>query len=170
MVSRLIGIPSHGLRSRTPNITATLRRRIPGHSQETDSIVPTTVWWGPSIESSRSGLGSNRDEVPLACHLVKLHLGRLISDHRSLRGYSQERACSTRLHTVAPFVWTQSTDPAVKHRTRTSGLFIWHDPQTGVALGRDPRAAMCVRIVDVHVSCSSHEDAQFAASFIDPRA
>lgn len=31
-------------------------------------------------------------------------------------------------------------------------------------------AAMCVRSVDVHVSCSSHDDTQFAAFFIDPRA
>jgi hypothetical protein len=35
---------------------------------------------------------------------------------------------------------------------------------------KNPKAAMCVRNVDVHVSCSSHVDAQFAASFIDPRA
>ena len=34
----------------------------------------------------------------------------------------------------------------------------------------NPRTAMCVRNVDVHVSCSSHVDAQFAAFFIDPRA
>jgi hypothetical protein len=33
-----------------------------------------------------------------------------------------------------------------------------------------PRTAMCVRNVDVHVSCSSHFDAQLAAFFIDPRA
>ena len=32
------------------------------------------------------------------------------------------------------------------------------------------RSAMCVRSVDVHVSCSSHSDAQLAAFFIDPRA
>ena len=29
---------------------------------------------------------------------------------------------------------------------------------------------MCVRNVDVHVSCSSHVNAQLAAFFIDPRA
>ena len=29
---------------------------------------------------------------------------------------------------------------------------------------------MCVRKFDVHVSCSSHVDAQFAAFIIDPRA
>jgi len=29
---------------------------------------------------------------------------------------------------------------------------------------------MCLRIVDVHVSCISHVDLQFAAFFIDPRA
>ena len=33
-----------------------------------------------------------------------------------------------------------------------------------------PRSAMCVQSVDVHVSCSSHSDAQLAAFFIDPRA
>ena len=34
----------------------------------------------------------------------------------------------------------------------------------------EPRSAMCVQSVDVHVSCSSHYDAQLAAFFIDPRA
>ena len=33
-----------------------------------------------------------------------------------------------------------------------------------------PVAAMCVQNVDVHVSCSSHSDAQLAAFFIDLRA
>lgn len=44
------------------------------------------------------------------------------------------------------------------------------DPQSGVVRGQCPRTAMCVRNVDVHVSCSSHVDAQLAAFFIDPRA
>ena len=46
-----------------------------------------------------------------------------------------------------------------------------YDPQTGVA--RDPRvteAAMCVRLVDVRITCGLHDDAQIAAVFIDPRA
>lgn len=47
---------------------------------------------------------------------------------------------------------------------------VYADPQTGVALGIVPRAAMCVQIVDVHVSCSSHVNARLAAFFIDPRA
>ena len=34
----------------------------------------------------------------------------------------------------------------------------------------EPRSAICVQSVDVHVSCSSHSDAQLAAFFIDPRA
>ena len=34
----------------------------------------------------------------------------------------------------------------------------------------EPRSAMCVQNVDVHVSCSSHSDTQLAAFFIDPRA
>ena len=34
----------------------------------------------------------------------------------------------------------------------------------------EPRSAMCVQSVDVHVSCSSHSDTQLAAFFIDPRA
>ena len=34
----------------------------------------------------------------------------------------------------------------------------------------ESRSAMCVQSVDVHVSCSSHYDAQLAAFFIDPRA
>lgn len=44
------------------------------------------------------------------------------------------------------------------------------DPQPGVVQEQYPRTAMCVRNVDVHVSCSSHADAQLAAFFIDPRA
>ncbi|KAI9631664.1 hypothetical protein KEM48_014635 [Puccinia striiformis f. sp. tritici PST-130] len=46
-----------------------------------------------------------------------------------------------------------------------------YDPQTGVA--RDPRvteAAMCVRLVEVRITCGLHDDAQIAAVFIDPRA
>lgn len=46
-----------------------------------------------------------------------------------------------------------------------------YDPQTGVA--RDPwvtEAAMCVRLVDVRITCGLHDDAQIAAVFIDPRA
>jgi hypothetical protein len=38
------------------------------------------------------------------------------------------------------------------------------------AFAEYPRTAMCVRNVDVHVSCSSQVDAQLAAFFIDPRA
>lgn len=34
----------------------------------------------------------------------------------------------------------------------------------------EPRSAICVQNVDVHVSCSSHSDTQLAAFFIDPRA
>jgi hypothetical protein len=44
------------------------------------------------------------------------------------------------------------------------------DPQSGVVQDINPRTAMCVRNVDVHVSCSSHVDALFAAFFIDPQA
>lgn len=33
-----------------------------------------------------------------------------------------------------------------------------------------PRAAICVQSVDVHVSCSSHDNTEFAPFFIDPRA
>lgn len=32
------------------------------------------------------------------------------------------------------------------------------------------RAAMCVRLVDVRITCGLHDDAQLAAVFIDPRA
>lgn len=45
-----------------------------------------------------------------------------------------------------------------------------NDPQPGVVRELYPWTAMCVRNVDVHVSCSSHVDAQLAAFFIDPRA
>ena len=74
-------------------------------------------------------------------------------DGRSLAGWP----CEAPRH-------TQTGEP---FKRRTSLLY---DPQPGVANGCNPKAAMCVRNVDVHVSCSSHVDAQFAASFIDPRA
>ena len=45
-----------------------------------------------------------------------------------------------------------------------------NDPQPGVVRELYPWTAMCVRNVDVHVSCSSQVDAQLAAFFIDPRA
>lgn len=58
-------------------------------------------------------------------------------------------------------------------RSRRIGLAEYpvYDPQTGVA--RDPwvaEAAMCVRLVDVRITCGLHDDAQIAAVFIDPRA
>lgn len=97
-----------------------------------------------------------------------------------------ERQCSTNVPPLArlkvntpPFGGVQSDTirpkrwmlgcTIVRKVQRISVLF-QNDPQTGVALGWDPRAAMCVQSVDVHVSCSLHGDAQFAASFIDLRA
>jgi hypothetical protein len=50
------------------------------------------------------------------------------------------------------------------------GIMFVTDPQSGVVQDVNPRTAMCVRNVDVHVSCSSHVDALFAAFFIDPQA
>lgn len=45
------------------------------------------------------------------------------------------------------------------------------DPQTGVAQDSlVTRAAICVRLVDVRITCGLHDDAQLAAVFIDPRA
>ena len=78
-------------------------------------------------------------------------------------------------HTDSP--WSGGGTREAPRRTPKRGLrpfsrrTSWsYDPQPGVANGCNPKAAMCVRNVDVHVSCSSHVDAQFAASFIDPRA
>lgn len=53
---------------------------------------------------------------------------------------------------------------------KPSSLRVGHDPQPGVVQEQYPGTAMCVRNVDVHVSCSSQVDAQLAAFFIDPRA
>lgn len=53
---------------------------------------------------------------------------------------------------------------------RTVWFCLLNDPQPGVVRESDPWTAMCVRNVDVHVSCSSQVDAQLAAFFIDPRA
>lgn len=60
--------------------------------------------------------------------------------------------------------------PACRRRVGLAEYPVY-DPQTGVA--RDPRvteAAMCVRLVDVRITCGLHDDAQIAAVFIDPRA
>lgn len=57
------------------------------------------------------------------------------------------------------------------NRGRTQAVLRYvNDPQPGVVQELYPWTAMCVRNVDVHVSCSSHVDAQLAAFFIDPRA
>ena len=56
-----------------------------------------------------------------------------------------------------------------RFHTRTLGWMF--EPTLSQAWTVDkPRSAMCVQNVDVHVSCSSHSDAQLAAFFIDPRA
>lgn len=55
-------------------------------------------------------------------------------------------------------------------KERTVWFSLLNDPQPGVVRESDPWTAMCVRNVDVHVSCSSQVDAQLAAFFIDPRA
>jgi len=52
----------------------------------------------------------------------------------------------------------------------SGGISDGSDPQSDGAQERVHRAAICVRNVDVHVSCSSHCDTQLAAFFIDPRA
>lgn len=52
----------------------------------------------------------------------------------------------------------------------SGSLVMLYDPQPEVVREQYPRTAMCVRNVNVHVSCSSHVDAQLAAFFIDPRA
>lgn len=80
-------------------------------------------------------------------------------------------------HTHAPSL------PLERDDTRLSSLIVLaratlaqavfgyvNDPQPGVVRELYPWTAMCVRNVDVHVSCSSHVDAQLAAFFIDPRA
>lgn len=59
----------------------------------------------------------------------------------------------------------------LSNKTNTMPSFCVTDPQTGVALGiESQRTAMCVRSVNVRVSCSSHIVTHFAAVFIDPRA
>ena len=61
--------------------------------------------------------------------------------------------------------------PGARERAgKPSSLRVGHDPQPGVVQEQYPGTAMCVRNVDVHVSCSSQVDAQLAAFFIDPRA
>lgn len=58
----------------------------------------------------------------------------------------------------------------LNQQTQFQALMIT-DPQTDMALGiESQRGAMCVRNVNVHVSCSSQFVTHFAAFFIDPRA
>lgn len=60
---------------------------------------------------------------------------------------------------------------AVHSRERNHRVTRITDPQTGVAQDSlVTRAAMCVRLVDVRITCGLHDDAQLAAVFIDPRA
>lgn len=61
---------------------------------------------------------------------------------------------------------------ALKNQQRTQPICTTvTDPQTGVAQDSlVTRAAMCVRLVDVRITCGLHDDAQLAAVFIDPRA
>lgn len=67
--------------------------------------------------------------------------------------------------------WARAS-PQRAYITGARSLFTLYvnDPQPGVVREQYPRTAMCVRNVDVHVSCSSQVDAQLAAFFIDPRA
>lgn len=57
-----------------------------------------------------------------------------------------------------------------RSRRAVWSLSLFNRPSVRCGPGTSPRAAMCVRNVDVHVSCSSHVNAQLAAFFIDPRA
>jgi len=59
---------------------------------------------------------------------------------------------------------------ATVETARKQFVFDNNNPQPGVVRELYPWTAMCVRNVDVHVSCSSQVDAQLAAFFIDPRA
>lgn len=60
--------------------------------------------------------------------------------------------------------------PREERHTTVWSLSLVNRPSVRCGPGTSPRAAMCVRNVDVHVSCSSHGNAQLAAFFIDPRA
>lgn len=88
------------------------------------------------------------------------------------RSRSGRRSRSPRVGVPVRGNATATTRPSDACRRRI-GLAEYpvYDPQTGVA--RDPRvteAAMCVRLVDVRITCGLHDDAQIAAVFIDPRA
>lgn len=72
--------------------------------------------------------------------------------------------------------WTESqwvaNSPTRSYKTRHLSNFSLSqvsDPQPDMAWNLF-QAAMCVQIVGVHVSCSSHVCTQLAAFFIDPRA
>ena len=84
---------------------------------------------------------------------------------------TQERKLST--ESEFSFANEQPNIFALRRRSKVrsaSSIVYLNDPQPGVVRELYPWTAMCVRNVDVHVSCSSQVDAQLAAFFIDPRA
>lgn len=108
----------------------------------------------------------NQQLRPSPFSLFTFHLHNIFATHI----YHSFQATSTRrskdlLSTSDPLFAFR----AEQKRSESSIMHI-NDPQPGVVRELYPWTAMCVRNVDVHVSCSSQVDAQLAAFFIDPRA
>lgn len=126
------------------------------NSPATDSAVRAAAAAGRAVDGRRSPTGTSRALAERAC-VFKNDLRRRLG--RSLAGAVSARAQAPR-----------AERPRERGRATRQGLTFECDPRPGGGDGQSPKPAMCVRNVDVHVSCSSHVDAHFAAFFIDPRA
>lgn len=89
----------------------------------------------------------------------------------NFRSYVAYLACIIRPDSETRYIVGNARRRGCDTQNRRKQSFVCdNDPQPGVVQELYPWTAMCVRNVDVHVSCSSHVDAQLAAFFIDPRA
>lgn len=125
--------------------------------------------------SLRARKGRPRERDRLSLTLVS-HTFLLRLNTRSLRVISDDAQGGEK--EASKLFLARATSANVQHRsyarvseTRAQAVSLYrNDPQPGVVRELYPWTAMCVRNVDVHVSCSSQVDAQLAAFFIDPRA
>ena len=114
---------------------------------------------------------TTRESFEMAFDIISMSSRRRASvlTHCTQRALSRHECIIKR---QSSFRATPLTDErsSIRLNDKQSGLALLNDPQPGVVRESYPRTAMCVRSVDVHVSCSSQVDAQLAAFFIDPRA
>ena len=95
------------------------------------------------------------------CSELWVSWGSRISDDQKIGIMHCFTLLQQQIHTRQPY---SVTDQTIKKMDLVST-----DPETRVGVPEDT-PAICVRIVDVHVSCSSHCVTHLAAFFIDPQS